>query len=85
MYTRSSKDAEAEGGLSVSNGKDLIEAIKDGFVNIRLMADLYAGPVISVGAAYTIPTNFTISQGNWRNFFQILKLWKTDKFLCVFR
>lgn len=84
MYTRSSKDAEAEGGLSVSNGKDLIEAIKDGFVNIRLMADLYAGPVISVGAAYTIPTNFTISQGNWRELLPNTKALENGQIsLCI--
>ncbi len=82
-YTRSSKDAEAE-GLSVSNGKDLIEAIKDGLVNIRLMADVYAGPVISVGAAYTIPTNFTISQGNWRELLPNTKALESGQIsLCI--
>ncbi len=83
MYTRSFKDSEAK-SLSVSNGKDFIEAIKDGLVHIRLMADVYAGPVISVGVAYTIPTNFTISQGNWKELLPNTKALENGQIsLCI--
>lgn len=83
VYSKNYRDSETE-GRSISNGKNFIEAITDGLVNIRLMLDLYAGPVISVGAAYTIPTNFTISQGNWRDLLPKAKAFESGQIsLCI--
>ena len=65
LYSNASK---SEDELEISNGKNLLEAIKDGPINIRLMLDVFAGPVMSIGFAYTIPTEFTIGQGNWESF-----------------
>jgi hypothetical protein len=62
IYSNRAKNADE---LEISNGKNLIEAFKDGPVNVRLMLDVFAGPVISIGFAYTIPTEFSINNGNW--------------------
>lgn len=83
MYSRSSSRPD-EGNVPISNGKTLIEAIKDGQVNIRLMVDVLAGPVITVGVAYTIPTNFSISQGNWNELMPNVKSLKNGQIsLCI--
>lgn len=65
LYSNSAKTKTDD---EISNGKSLLEAIKDGPINVRFMLDVLAGPVMSIGFAYTVPTQFTISQGNWDAF-----------------
>lgn len=56
---------------SVDNNGELVEAdnffteLAKGEFHYRLMFDILAGPVMSIGVAYTIPTKFTIDEGNW--------------------
>lgn len=56
---------------SVDNNGDLIEAdnffnaLAKGDFHYRLMFDVLAGPVMSIGVAYTIPTLFNISDCQW--------------------
>ena len=83
-YIYSQNSGSKEEGLAVSNGKNFIEAIKDGPVHVRLMVDFYAGPVISIGVAYTIPTNFTIGQGNWDQLLPSSESFKNGQIsLCI--
>ncbi len=63
IYSNRAKQADE---LEISNGKNLLEAIKDGPINIRLMLDILTGPVMSIGFAYTIPTEFSINESNWK-------------------
>lgn len=66
VYTSDASTIKDESIDKISNGKNFLEAIKDGPVHVRLMVDIFAGPVITVGAAYTIPTDFTMGKGNWK-------------------
>lgn len=56
---------------SVDNNGDLIEAdnfftaLAKGDFHYRLMFDVLAGPVMSIGVAYTIPTSFSIAECPW--------------------
>ena len=56
---------------SVDNNGDLVEpdnffnALAKGDFHYRLMFDVLAGPVMSIGVAYTIPTAFNISEHLW--------------------
>ncbi|MBR6084316.1 MAG: hypothetical protein IKP61_01705 [Spirochaetales bacterium] len=56
---------------SVDNNGDLIEAdnfftaLAKGDFHYRLMFDVLAGPVMSIGVAYTIPTSFNIAECPW--------------------
>ena len=56
---------------SVDNNGDLKEAdnffdaLSKGDFHYRLMFDILAGPVMSIGVAYTIPTAFSISEKQW--------------------
>lgn len=56
---------------SVDNNGDLVEAdnffnaLAKGDFHYRLMFDVLAGPVMSIGVAYTIPTLFNISGCQW--------------------
>ena len=56
---------------SVDNNGDLVEpdnfftALAKGDFHYRLMFDVLAGPVMSIGVAYTIPTSFNISEHMW--------------------
>ena len=57
---------------SVDNNGDLVEpdnfftALSKGDFHYRLMFDILAGPVMSVGVAYTIPTAFSIAEHQWQ-------------------
>lgn len=59
------KTAQEAEETELSNGKDFIESFKEGPFNIRFMLDIMTGPVMSIGAVYTIPTDFTLEMGNW--------------------
>ena len=56
---------------SVDNNGDLKEAdnffdaLAKGDFHYRLMFDILAGPVISIGVAYTIPTAFCLAECQW--------------------
>ena len=56
---------------SVDNNGDLVEAdnffnaLTKGDFHYRLMFDVLAGPVMSLGVAYTIPTLFNLSDRQW--------------------
>ena len=56
---------------SVDNNGDLVDAdnfitaLEKGDFHYRLMFDVLAGPVMSIGVAYTIPTSFSISECQW--------------------
>ena len=60
------------GGMnSVDNNGEIVEAdnfftaLSKGDFHYRLMFDILAGPVMSIGVAYTIPTSFSISECQW--------------------
>lgn len=83
VYSKNSPNPEEE-TIAVSNGKNFIEALRDGLVNVRLMVDFFAGPVITLGAAYTIPTNFSIGQGNWKELLPNAESFKNGQIsLCI--
>ena len=56
---------------SVDNNGDLVDAdsfftaLAKGDFHYRLMFDILAGPVMSFGVSYTIPTAFSISERHW--------------------
>ena len=56
---------------SVDNNGDLVEAdnffsaLAKGDFHYRLMFDILAGPVMSIGVAYTVPTTFNLSGRQW--------------------
>lgn len=56
---------------SLDNNGDLVEAdnfftaIAKGDFHYRLMFDILAGPVMSIGVAYTIPTDFNMAESQW--------------------
>ena len=77
IYSNRARNADE---LEISNGKNLIEAFKDGPVNARLMLDVFAGPVISIGFAYTIPTEFSINNGNWEALLPSSESFKNGQF-----
>ena len=59
---------------SVDNNGEVVEpdnfltALSKGDFHYRLMFDIFAGPVMSIGVAYTIPTSFNISDHRWSDF-----------------
>ena len=56
---------------SVDNNGEVVEpdnfftALSKGDFHYRLMFDILAGPVMSIGVAYTIPTVFNIAEKQW--------------------
>lgn len=56
---------------SVDNNGDLVEAdnfftaLSKGDFHFRIMLDVLAGPVMSIGVAYTVPTGFNLAQRHW--------------------
>ena len=56
---------------SVDNNGEVVEpdnfftALAKGDFHYRIMFDILAGPVMSIGVAYTIPTVFSIAEKQW--------------------
>lgn len=51
----------------ITNMKNFIDAFKDGLYSIRIMLDVIAGPVMTAGFACTIPTEYSINNGDLHN------------------
>lgn len=69
---------------NTSNGKNLWSAIKDGNFNIRLTFDIMAGPVMTIGVAYVVPTEFSIDNGNYKDLIPKTDAWGEGKVsICV--
>lgn len=63
VYKGDVKSVDDEGNLV--NAKSFINALESGTFYYRFMVDFLAGPVITMGLAYTIPTIFTVKDGNY--------------------
>lgn len=61
-YMYSHEDKSVSGG-EVNNGENFLDALYKGHFHHRLMVDILAGPVMSIGAAYMIPTTFSLADG----------------------
>lgn len=67
-----------------SNGKNFLEALESGNFNIRFTFDVIAGPVLTIGAAYVVQTDFSISSPNWEAFKPQKIAWNKGQIsLCV--
>lgn len=47
--------------------ENFFDALYKGYFHHRIMLDILAGPVISIGVAYTLPTTFSLAAGNWED------------------
>lgn len=63
VYMGDVKSVDDQGKLV--NGKNFFKALSEGAFHYRFMVDFLAGPVITMGLAYTIPTCFSVKQGNY--------------------
>jgi len=67
-----------------SNGKAFWDAVKDGNFNLRFTLDIIAGPVLTIGAAYVVPTDFSISKENFEALIPGDSAWSRGQVsLCV--
>ena len=62
MYSH--EDKSVSGG-EVNNGENFLDALYKGHFHHRLMVDILAGPVMSIGAAYMVPTTFSLADGEF--------------------
>ena len=46
---------------------NFFDALYRGHFHHRIMLDILAGPVISIGVAYTLPTTFSMAAANWED------------------
>jgi len=60
-------DSKSVSGDGTNNGDGFFDALYKGYFHHRIMLDILAGPVMSVGAAYTVPTTFSIAEGQLGN------------------
>ena len=60
LFTDSGKTVSGEG--SINNGDSFFDALYKGIFHHRIMLDVLAGPVISVGAAYTVASSFSLAE-----------------------
>lgn len=88
--SNSNPSSSAEGEASgidlekTSNGKAFWDAVKDGNFNLRFTLDIIAGPVLTIGAAYVVPTDFSISKENFEALIPDDSSWgKGQVSLCV--
>ena len=65
LYSDSAKSVSGEG--SISNGESFFDALYKGYFHHRIMLDVLAGPVMSVGAAYTVPSTFSLADAKFGN------------------
>lgn len=63
-YMYSHEDKSVSGG-EVNNGENFLDALYKGHFHHRLMVDILAGPVMSIGAAYMVPTTFSLADGEF--------------------
>lgn len=67
-----------------SNGKAFWDAVKDGNFNLRFTLDIIAGPVLTIGAAYVVPTDFSLSKENFEALIPDDSAWSRGQVsLCV--
>ena len=67
-----------------SNGKAFWDAVRDGNFNLRFTLDIIAGPVLTIGAAYVVPTDFSMSKENFEALIPDDSAWgKGQVSLCV--
>lgn len=88
--SNSNSAGSAEGETSgidlekTSNGKAFWDAVKDGNFNLRFTLDILAGPVLTIGAAYVVPTDFSISKENFEALIPDDSAWSRGQVsLCV--
>ena len=65
-YLYSSSDKSVSGS-DVNNGENFLDALYKGHFHHRIMVDILAGPVMSIGAAYMVPTTFSLADGRLGN------------------
>ena len=87
-YSSQSNSSDGEtSGIDLektSNGKAFWDAVKDGNFNLRFTLDIIAGPVLTIGAAYVVPTDFSISKENFEALIPDDSSWgKGQVSLCV--
>jgi len=64
LYSDSAKSVSGEG---INNGESFFDALYKGYFHHRIMLDVLAGPVMSVGAAYTVPSTFSLADAKFGN------------------
>ena len=60
LFGGSGRTVSGEG--SVNNGDSFFDALYKGTFHHRIMLDVLAGPVMSVGAAYTVASSFSLAE-----------------------
>lgn len=63
VYSGDVKSVDENGNLV--NAESFLNALENGVFYYRFMVDFLVGPVLTMGLAYTIPTIFTIGEGNY--------------------
>ena len=66
LYQDEVKNVTNDG--EVGEPENFFDALYRGYFHHRIMLDILAGPVISIGVAYTLPTTFSLAEGNWDKF-----------------
>ena len=64
MYRERMKSVDNSGDVK-DDADNFFTALAKGDFHYRIMFDILAGPVMSIGVAYTIPTSFNIDSGQW--------------------
>lgn len=83
-YSNSSAEDSNVDTEKISNGKNFLEALESGKFNIRFTFDVIAGPVLTIGAAYVVQTDFSIASPNWEAFKPQMIAWDKGQIsLCV--
>lgn len=69
---------------STSNGKNFWSAVREGNFNLRFTFDIIAGPVLTFGVAYVVPTDFSIAKENYGALIPSDGAWSEGKIsVCV--
>ncbi len=63
IYRDEDKSLSNDGSDEVPD--NFFDALYMGKFHHRIMLDILAGPVMSIGVAYTLPTDFSLKEGNW--------------------
>ncbi|MBO4717667.1 MAG: hypothetical protein J5599_07190 [Spirochaetales bacterium] len=65
LYKDEVKSVSNDG--EVGEPDNFFDALYTGYFHHRIMLDILAGPVMSIGVAYTLPTTFSLAAGNWED------------------
>ena len=63
LYRDTVKSVSGDG--EVGNGEGFFDALYNGYFHHRIMLDVLAGPVMTIGVAYTVPTTFSLAEPAW--------------------